>query len=112
MRTFIIFIKIKMSFFTRCFTKKSPTNSPTESPIRQNELESRRIKEEIKEAENRERLYNELHFSSGMDLPIHPKSIHPSTILDKKLVIGQFGEPQKAPKLVGTVHGAQDTPKS
>ena len=101
-----------MSFFTRCFAKKSRATSAAESPIGQNELETRRRKEEIKEAENRERLYNELHFSSGMDLPIHPKPIHPSTVLDKKLIIGQFGEPQKGHKFVGTVHEVQDTANS
>ncbi len=79
-----------MNFFTRCFNKKSQTTSP----IEQNNFEHRKIKED----ENRKRLYNELHFSSGMDLPIHPKTIYPSNILDKELVIGQFGEPQKAKK--------------
>ncbi len=64
---------IEMNFFTRCFNKK-------ESSIEQ----------------NRKRIYNEHHFSSGMDLPIQPKTIYPSNILDKELVIGQFGEPQKA----------------
>ncbi len=74
-----------MSFFTRCFTKKS---SPVESPIEQNE----------------KRLYNEHHFSSGMDLPVHPKIIYPSTVLDKELTVGQFGEPQRAQRLVKTLH--------
>jgi len=98
-----------MSFFTRCFTKKSHTTSAVESPIDQNDLEHRKTKEELKQAENRERAYNELHFSSGMDLPIHPKIIHPSHVLDKKLVIGQFGEPKKAQKLVEIVHTAQES---
>jgi hypothetical protein len=65
-----------MNFFTRCFTKK-------ESSIEQ----------------NRKRTYNEHHFSSGMDLPTQPQLIYPSNILDKELVIGQFGEPQKAQRL-------------
>ena len=91
-----------MSFFTRCFSKKSPTTSPTDSPIEQNDSMHQKTKQEMKEAEHRERIYNELHFSSGMDLPIHPKTIHPSNILDKKLPIGQFGEPQKLPKTVNT----------
>ncbi len=88
-----------MSFFTRCFNKKSKVASPT----LQNGSEHRKTKEEIKEAENRERIYNELHFSSGNELPIHPKIIYPSHILDKKLVVGQFGEPQKAKRLAETV---------
>jgi hypothetical protein len=77
-----------MSFFTRCFTKKS---SPVESSIEQNE----------------KRLYNEHHFSSGMDLPVHPKTIYPSTVLDKELTVGQFGEPQRAQRLVKTLHTAR-----
>ncbi len=67
-----------MNFLTRCCRKKS---SPTE---------------QIEE----KRLYNEHHFSSGMDLPVHPKPIYPSTILDKELTIGQFGEPLKTQRLV------------
>jgi hypothetical protein len=85
-----------MSFFTRCFTKKRSIES-------QNDSEHRKAKEEIKQAENRQRLYNELHFSSGLELPIHPKILHPSHILDKKLVIGQFGEPQKGQRLAEAV---------
>jgi hypothetical protein len=99
-----------MSFFTRCFTKKSHTTSAVESPIDQNDdFEHRKTKEELKQVENRERAYNELHFSSGMDLPIHPKIIHPSNVLDKKLVIGQFGEPKKSQKLVEIVNTAQES---
>ena len=80
-----------MNFFTRCFTKKSPTETPNEQNT-----------PEMKEIDNRTRLYNEHHFSIGMDLPIHPKPIYPSNILDKELVIGQFGEPQKAKRLTKT----------
>lgn len=54
----------------------------------------------MKEIDEEKRLYNELHFSSGMDLPVHPKTIYPSNILDKELLIGQFGEPQKAQRLI------------
>jgi hypothetical protein len=82
-----------MSFFTRCFTKKS---SPVESPIEQN-----------LKIDHEKRLYNEHHFSSGMDLPVHPKTIYPSTVLDKELTVGQFGEPQRAQRLVKTLHTAR-----
>lgn len=49
------------------------------------------------------RLFNEQHFSSGMDLPVHPHMIYPSTILDKQLTIGQFGEPKKVERLNKTL---------
>jgi len=101
-----------MSFFTRCFTKKSHITSPVESPMEQNESEHPKIKEEIKEVEDRKRVYNELHFSSGMDLPTHPKTIYPSNILDKELVVGQFGEPQKAQRLARTLTTARQSASS
>ncbi len=88
-----------MNFFTRCFTKKSPPTSPGESPIEPNGSKT-------KEIDDRKRLYNEHHFSSGMDLPVNPKTIYPSNILDKELVIGQFGEPQKAQRLAKVRHSA------
>ena len=81
-----------MSFFTRCCTKKSNTTSPT--------------LQKTQEAEHRERIYNEHHFSSGTELPIHPKIIHPPHILDKELIVGQFGEPQKAKRLAETRHAS------
>lgn len=74
-----------MSFFTRCFSKKS----------------SKEIVDEQK------RLFNENHFSSGMDLPVHPKTIYPSTVLDKELTVGQFGEPQKAQRMTQALHTAR-----
>ncbi len=83
-----------MSFFTRCFTKKSPRTSS----IEQNNSEDLKVKD----IDHQKRLYNEHHFSSGMDIPVHRKIIYPSTILDKELTIGQFGEPQKAQRLVQT----------
>jgi hypothetical protein len=70
-----------MNFLTRCCTKQS------------------------KEIDHQQKhLYNEHHFSSGMDLPVHPKIIYPSTVLDKELTIGQFGEPQKMQRLVKTLN--------
>ena len=69
-----------MNFLIRCCRKKS--SSPPDE----------------------KRLYNEHHFSSGMDLPVHPKPIYPSTILDKELTIGQFGEPLKAQRLIRSMN--------
>jgi hypothetical protein len=88
-----------MNFFTRCFTKKNSV----ESPIEQNDSEQLKTKQ----VENRKRIYNEHHFSSGMDLPVHPKTIYPSHILDKELVIGQFGEPQKAERIARNLNIAR-----
>ena len=64
-----------MSCFTRCCSKKSVENTDEQT-----------------------RLFNENHFSSGMDLPLHPQTIYPSTILDKQLTVGQFGQPQRMNK--------------
>jgi len=56
----------KMSFFKRCCTKKSHPISPMESPTEHNNSEHKKTKEQIKEIENKKRLYNENHFSSGI----------------------------------------------
>ncbi len=56
----------KMSFFKRCFTKKSHPISPVESPTEPNNSEHKKTKEQIKEIENKKRLYNENHFSNGI----------------------------------------------
>lgn len=68
-----------MSCLKRCWTKKT---------VEQRQIESER------------RIYNEQHFSSGTELPVHRHPIVPSTVLDKKLVVGQFGEPQRTMKIL------------
>ena len=80
-----VFIDILMSLFTRCFSQKS---------VKEND-------------EQQKRLFNEHRFSSGMDLPIHPRTIYPSTVLDKELTVGQFGEPQKAQRITKALHTAR-----
>jgi len=74
-RLFVLFLQ--MSFFTRCLKKTKNSH-----------YERNHIRE-----------YYQQNFSSGIDLPSTPKVIHPSTILDKQLIVGQFGQPKKAQRM-------------